>query len=108
MKHCPTCGHVYARPDASLLASLPLTSRGRRLCQVLFKNFGKWVPAEHLVEVLYADDPEGGPQTAFNCLANQLGRINRSLRVHGLEVRAPHRGPGGEHRRLFWVDAQDG
>jgi DNA-binding response OmpR family regulator len=51
---------------------------------------GGFVPMRALIDVLYGDDPEGGPLTADLCVRVNVTRIRRKLRgtgvrLHGLQ-----------------------
>lgn len=39
-----------------------------------------------LVDLMYADDPDGGPISALWCVSEIIGRTNRKLRDVGLQI----------------------
>jgi len=53
---------------------------------------GRWVPAAELIAWLYADDPDGGPLTAINCVGVAVVRLRQrgvpiiTLGQHGRRI----------------------
>lgn|GEM_PF-1322802 len=100
---CPCCGAaVEGRPDpATIIAALPLTLLRRRLCGALADRFGTFVSMQHLADVVYGDDPNGGPDEAAGVLRQFIHQERPKLRKHGLAIEA--HGPNVGYR-MIWAD----
>lgn len=51
---------------------------------------GAWVSAAELIDFLYRDDPDGGPETADNSLRVEISRLRKS----GAPIESHRTGPG--------------
>lgn len=102
MKLCPCCGQSMAATDPrDVLATVRLSPMERRLCEYLAERFGKWIDREKIEDAVYADDPNGGPENANQCIRWFAFRANRKLAPHGLTVES-QLGQGATARRLMW------
>lgn len=77
--------------------------RMRVLLELLCRNFGEWVPTERVLEVVYADDPDGGPLTAGNSIRVMCAQLRGKLAHVGLRVEGKV-GAGCTGRRIVWSD----
>lgn len=88
MTHCPCCGQVVM-PDA-----IPGAEDGsptfRRIVAVLHRAGGHWLPGVDLADAVYADDPDGGPETALSTISVIIRRDRHRLRGWRIEGRARH------------------
>lgn len=51
-----------------------------------------------LVELMYADRVDGGPEFALDCVHAIIRTLNKRLKPIGERVRADKRGPGATYR----------
>ena len=85
MTCCPTCGQAINGPaPVKALADARLSNMERRIVDALARAFPRGIRSPELVELVYADDPNGGPvQTialkidAANLVPLRLGRIDQ-------------------------------
>ena len=87
-----------AAPSPPLPDYAPETRRGRVIAALRAAR-GQVVATRNLVELLYADDPNGGPVTARECVHNMM----HLLRKRGFPIRG-HGGRGG----YWWTGPLDG
>lgn len=85
----------------AIVEEIPLGRRQRRIVELYLKRFGRWVSTDALLDVLWDDDPDGGPVTARQTLAVQIHHIRRRLRPHGLTIEGHS---SGNRRLLFTGD----
>ena len=77
---CPSCGRVIA----SALDDLALPRLKKRLLDIVSSRPG--IDAETLRELLWADDPNGGPEDR-KVLHVHISQLNNLLRPRGFQVR---------------------
>src|SRR3954467_4792875 len=75
---CPSCGRPMPRND---LALPPIK---RRIYDIVNRHHG--ISAERLRELVWSDDPAGGPEDR-KVLHVHVWQLNRLLAPHGVEVR---------------------
>ena len=63
-----------------------LTSREHQILSLLNRNFGLLVPWDRLVDMLYMDDADGGPDNPKNVLSVTLCALRRKLLSTGYEI----------------------
>lgn len=90
MSSCPCCNRTFAPP-------LPSLSGNERFVYDLLCRRLDGMTNPEISDALYADDPEGGPDTAEKRVANYIYRINRKLRGTGSRI-VGTRGPGAVFR----------
>lgn len=90
--HCPCCGQVWPADRSKahaerVLASLTFAGPVQtRIIEHLTKNFGSWVHRKRLIDAVYHDDPDGGPDDANNCIAVTVNRIRHLIKPLGLVI----------------------
>jgi DNA-binding response OmpR family regulator len=99
---CPCCGQPVetVRNPATVLALLPLSPQRRRLLDKLANRFGQFVTRQDLVNAIYADDVNGGPETADNHVSVMVHQLRKLMRDTPLLIDANVGGHGGY--RLVW------
>jgi DNA-binding response OmpR family regulator len=50
-----------------------------KIARALAARPGKWVNSQALVDAVYADDPNGGPLSAYDSMRAALNRLKRAL-----------------------------
>lgn len=99
---CPCCGHQIAETDALRWNSETRTLSGRghivqlspirgRIFDKLWRCWpsGHMVSLEELMTWVYADDPDGGPESV-NVISVQLNHMRKFLAPFGLSIRGRH------------------
>jgi hypothetical protein len=87
-KACPQCGQVLV-PDGLRLPPIK-----QRILEAVQRRPG--ISAEVLRAVVWAHDPNGGPES-FGAIHVHIHQLNKLLARHGLVVRAPF-GAGAGYR----------
>lgn len=100
---CPCCGHPLnvARDPSAHAEKLRLSSYEQALFRRLAKSFGQWVYTETLIDTIYGDDSDGGPEAAASAVAGILKGLRKKLRASDLWVETQF-GRGNGARRLLW------
>jgi hypothetical protein len=82
---CPLCGGSLAagRVPVEALVELNVSEQQRRILEELVRAFPRSVPKTSLIDALYFDDPDGGPDNPRNVLSQQLSRIRAALHPYG-------------------------
>ena len=92
IKRCPHCGQII--PDGRIPAGLRLT-RFQKIIFLAVKRSGEnGISSSELVDTVYADDPNGGPEQAVQSIRVQINKMNTRLIDHNLLIRAPRGGRG--------------
>jgi hypothetical protein len=82
---CPSCGAIVP-------PKIALSRTGRRIFDAVKAHPG--ILAENLRDIVWADDPSGGPESRHAIYAHVF-ILNKRLAAHGLAVRAERGGPAG-------------
>lgn len=82
---CSVCGHLISEtssefPDAY---EMNLPRRERQILEVLVRSTGRPTFMSKIIDELYADDPDGGPENAEGCAQTHISKLRRKLRPHG-------------------------
>jgi len=99
--HCPTCGHdLDAPPSVASLASARLRPQDRKIVDALSRAYPRAVRTSALVDALYGDDPNGGPEDPSQVIAVRIYTLRRLLPQFGWTVPNAKVGRGnyGEYR----------
>lgn len=102
MKTCPCCGQLLQGEVEKAVLSLrrPLSKGQERILMYLARYCGRWVYTDALIDAVYWDDPEGGPDNARNVMSVQVWWLRKKLSGTGLEIE----GIGGRGGRRRLVD----
>lgn len=101
MSLCPVCGHHVDRPSIEALNSLRISWQRRRILDVLAKNFGKWVQVRQIINAVWCDDINGGPDNPVNSISVQAFYLKKQLKGSGFAIESLGGQTGG--RRLVWA-----
>lgn len=78
---CPHCGEkLQANRLSELLETLKPTGQELRVLSEMERRFGHPVSKERLIEILYSDHRDGGPEHAEDTVRQFLYRIRKKLR----------------------------
>lgn len=91
---CPTCGQVLPPPRPQ---GLTLTPVQRHILELVQRAGSHGISSRAIVDTLYADDPDGGPEHALRCVYVQVVNLNHQLRPKGFEVRGNVPGQWGTY-----------
>lgn len=90
---CPCCGGETVKIDPRRLTiHLGFTPQQRKIYTTLANHFNEFVPAERVVDAMYKDDPNGGPDCAHNVLRMQLVAMRKALAEWNVEISKHLRG----------------
>jgi hypothetical protein len=68
----------------------------RRIYEAVKRHPG--ITPARLRDIVWADDPDGGPLDISTCLSVQIINLNARLKPHGIEVRSATKKPGTTYR----------
>lgn len=87
MFKCPCCGSDMAlRPPVEALAYLSCGSVAKRAVEALLSIYPRTITKRQLADMVYASDPNGGPDDAENSLSVSLCIANRRLKMMGWRI----------------------
>lgn len=94
MNVCPNCGYRHANDDyAPELMKLRIQNKHREILLRLSQAQGGWVTTESIINFLYGDDIDGGPQNARACAQIHISHTKREIVHHGWTIESErHRG----------------
>jgi len=89
MTTCPNCGYRHSEePYAEELASIRLPNLQHNILLRSRQARGAMVSNEHIVDFLYGDRPDGGPNTAKYCVESSITWIRKKIKPFGWEIRS--------------------
>lgn len=86
MTCCPNCGYRHGEYGAEL-AQLHLPKLKRRILTRLIRAQGGIVPTEAVIDAMYGDFEDGGPESARTCLENHVSRLRGKLAPWGWTIK---------------------
>lgn len=94
---CPCCSQPVRVPTLEIIIDHCKVSEGEaRLLRAVWRGKGHPVPIERLFDVIYADDPNGGPSPSsmYNAFKVMLSRLRDKLEGTGVSIVHAGRGRG--------------
>ncbi len=91
---CPCCEGRGTVPD---ITPVDLTPNQRKLFNCVKAAKGS-IGGHALVERMYGDRHDGGPEDALNAVHVTINQMNKRLAKVNLKIRAQSRGPGSTYR----------
>ena len=82
---CAHCGQPIAGPFPDP-ESIDLQRRHRQVLKILIDAHGRYVPAARVAELVYADDPDGGPLGAVDIVSAFAHHLRRKMRPLGWNI----------------------
>jgi hypothetical protein len=80
-KICECCGHVV--PPERLHVGGPIQTRIYELIA-----HRREIGTSEIIGIVYADDPNGGPNSAAKCVHVHINSINNIIRRHGMAIKS--------------------
>jgi len=92
---CPCCRQPMAAPPpmAGVLDGLRRPQH-RVIAEALIKAYPRPLSRDRLIELLYGDDPDGGPEGAGNIVTVRIAHLRKELAPMGWTVNCNGRGRG--------------
>jgi DNA-binding response OmpR family regulator len=84
---CPCCGQTLPSAYDVAAEAARLSHKQRALFNILAARNGRTVRHDFIHEVLWGDDPNGGPNDARNVLAVMVNHANSRLSAVGYRIR---------------------
>lgn len=93
---CPCCGQpTPAQLDPiKALAYIPMTNQERQLALVLAENLERYVSRALVIDALWGDDPDGGPNNIDNHISVLLWKLRRNKQLAAAGFRLPYQKTG--------------
>jgi DNA-binding response OmpR family regulator len=96
---CPTCGQIVKdapRIDEAI-AALRLVGIQKQIVLALASARGRYLSLDELAQIVYLDDPEGGPETASRSIYVQINKLRKKFNHWGARIEGK-----GAHRNGYW------
>lgn len=81
---CPCCGRYSEKFEP--LETLRLPRRERAILEYLMENERKFVSPSRLADATYAEETDGGPLQADNCIMSHVSKLRRKLKNLGWTI----------------------
>ncbi len=91
---CPCCGGEVTKLPVSALISIPMQPQHRSVAAALASAYPRRLPMGALIDALYANDPNGGPEQASNVIIVRVSQLRKKLMPYGWTVSSGVDGPG--------------
>lgn len=92
---------MQARNPKTELVDALLTPNQQKIVDILARAYPRRLHTETLINTLYEDDPNGGPETAIQVVRVQIFHIRKKLATHGWTI--PHNKVGrGQGNYCFY------
>lgn len=89
---CPHCGAQFARPTpAQIVAALKIDRQMRQIAEFLAMRFGTFVSRDRLCDLIYAEDPDGGPLNADSTVSVRICGLRRCLKRTALQIETEYK-----------------
>lgn len=104
--HCPTCGHETSqRSPIEGLYSAPINGPVQKaIVSALVDAYPRHVETQRLIDIVYADDPDGGPSAAQASISRTIMRVRLKIEEYGWTIPLACRGPGSSGYRLAPIE----
>lgn len=84
---CPTCHQpVTERIPVLSLSDAPLPKAERKIVEILGRAYPRSLDKRVLIDLLYEDDPDGGPDDPSNVLTTLVCRLRSKLPSYGWTI----------------------
>lgn len=86
---CPTCGHAITRDFAPASLPCPTEVTGQQvvILDALIAAWPRDVTMARLIDLLYGDDPDGGPDDPGRVVRVQVHRMKAWMQSYGWTIR---------------------
>ena len=91
---CPCCGAPVEGVPAQDLIDASLSMTERKIVDCLIRAYPRRVTNEHLIEFVYGDRWDGGPEDPSGTLKVITARLRKKLPEYGWEIPYSKGGPG--------------
>lgn len=100
MTICPTCGHSMnaGRAPIEALSGAPLGRLERLIVNVLVRAYPRAISRQIIVDYIYGDDPNGGPDNPDNIVSVLMVKLRRKLPQYGWTIPNNRNGSGNYGR----------
>lgn len=93
---CPSCGRTLPRDWLALGSNtIPMRGKQRILYDAVLKSGDAGISRDRLMDLMYGDDPNGGPDS-YNTFSAIIRHINNKLEKAGRKIKSTGMGQG-EH-----------
>lgn len=101
---CPFCNSPLKEGTVPIeaLPGLDVSPQRRRILDALVQSHPRFLTISQLADAVYADDPDGGPEGAFNVTRTQISKLRRVLPPYGWQIPATR--PGRNTMKLYRLE----
>lgn len=102
---CACCGYSADKKDPTEISlAIELTRLERSVFDLLASRFGRQVTRTFILDAMYGDDPNGGPENATNVLHVVKCRLRKKIAPYGLDI-ITQQGRWANGIRMVWAAA---
>lgn len=105
---CPCCGSIGSRPDVQALQHANVRGLARKAIAVLLRAYPRTMSMRQLADLVYSDDPTGGPNDPENSLASTFSQSRHELAKSGWRIGSRDRDRRGYEIGLWPTERLDG
>ncbi|PSJ60766.1 winged helix-turn-helix domain-containing protein [Pseudaminobacter soli (ex Li et al. 2025)] len=85
--HCPTCGQPTRHDDLEgVIIDRGLTRSQAEILRAIVGAKGRTVTHDHILDALYRDDPDGGPEYARTIVTVFISQLRKKLAGTGIDI----------------------
>lgn len=104
---CPCCGGEMEGGSPEVVLDAGLTPLEMAIMTPLVKAYPRGMTARQLADIVYAEDPNGGPLQADRCIAVHMFYIRAKIKPLGWHVGGV-RGRGTRYLNISRIDEETG
>jgi hypothetical protein len=91
---CPACGGFIGEAAPLDFVAKTIPGYQAQVLMVLRRHIGEPVAKDHLADIIYRGDPNGGPLYSNNTVPEHVKRLRKRLEVFGWTIAVQGRGQG--------------
>lgn len=99
---CLCCGQPTAADPQGILDAIAMSRLQRRLANRMAQSFGRFLDRNDLIEALYGDRRDGGPDSAPKIVDIEIHWLRQLLLLSPLAVETASSNASCGGRRLVW------
>ncbi len=94
---CPCCGNTIATAaPVDMVKDKISRGHNERIFSLLASRLGRFVSKDAIVEHIYGDDPDGGPDRADHVVSVLVNKLKNSIEPYGWTIKSIGRGSGNK------------
>lgn len=84
---CPCCGQAIAAPPPDkVIEFMRMTKQQRAIAEAVLRAHPRRVPIDRIVDRVWGDDPDGGPEAPERIVHTVICKLNHRLQIYGWRI----------------------